>query len=356
MTQSKIDSFVHCKFAYQMQYELKLREQQKVAYDPRDVGNFIHVLLERFFKELSTAFDEGMVIGVDRRREIVDRLVDEYIDNTCGNLDGVSKRMFALFARLRRHGMVFINSICDEFENSDFSPRFFELSISDKKDNAIPPYRVKLSDGSSAYITGQIDRVDTYEVDGNTYFRVVDYKTGSKAFSVEDLERGLNLQMFLYMFSIMENRDEFCRLLGTPSHLVPAGVLYYLARLSPVEYDGVVDYDNIEQDVIDSIERQGMLLDNKDILLAMSKAGNDKVLPRGVTTSSKKNKESAVFSLESLSEIEATINRTIERITVELKSGKADAVPMRDSKDPCSYCKMKVICRNNDKGGVVDNE
>ncbi len=351
LTQSRVDSFVHCSFAYQLDYVLKLNEQRKVSYDPRDVGNFIHALLEEFFTCVRDAAKEGREIEDTETETIVTRLVDAYLEKTMGNTLKVSRRMIALFNRLKRQALVFIHSIYDEFRNSDFKPVLFEVPIVKGDEGGISPFRAKLSDGNEVYIYGQIDRVDTYEKDGDIYFRVVDYKTGSKEFKRDDLEKGLNLQMFLYMFSVMENKEQFCRMADCKGEVIPAGVLYYIARLPKDAYGEIVDPNEVESRVIANIERQGMVLDDGEIIKAMSKAEGDIPLPKGVTSSLKENKEDSVFTLDSLNDIKNTITDTLVRIATGLKSGKADAVPMKDSKNPCEYCRMRVVCRHMKDGG-----
>ncbi|MBQ4561810.1 MAG: PD-(D/E)XK nuclease family protein [Clostridia bacterium] len=355
LTQSRVDSYVHCSFAYQLDYVLNLNEQRRISYDPRDVGNFIHALLEEFFTYVRDTEKQGNEITDQEIEKIVDALVDAYLERTCGDALKISRRMIALFKRLKRQALVFVHSIYDEFKNSDFKPVLFELPIAKGGDGGISPFRAQLSDGSDVYIYGQIDRVDTYEKDGCVYFRVVDYKTGSKAFKREDLEKGLNLQMFLYMFSIMENKESFCNMADCRGELVPAGVLYYIARLPKSDYDELLSAEDVRNIVIKNIERQGMLLDDDDIISSMSKGEEDTALPKGITTGLKTNSEDSLFTLESLDEIKNTITDTLVRIANGLKTGKADADPMRDSRSPCEYCRMRVICRHNKEGGT-DNE
>ncbi len=356
LTQSRVDSYLKCSFAYQLDFVLGLNEQRKVSYNPRDIGNFIHALLEEFFTCMRDAAKEGREIDEAETEKLVTRLIDAYLEKTCGNALKVSRRMMALFKRLKRQSLVFIHSLYDEFRNSDFKPVLFEVSIEKGTDKGISPFRVELSDGSEVYIYGQIDRVDTYEKDGCVYVRVVDYKTGSKKFKREDLEKGLNLQMFLYMFSIMENQDKFCRMAECKGKLVPAGVLYYMAKLPEISYESIVDTETAETDVIGMIERQGMVLDDDEIIKAMSKTEGDIPLPKGVTTGSKANSPDSVYTLETLNDIKDTISDTLSRIATGLKRGKADAEPMqRGRESSCKNCRMRPICRHAKDGGT-DNE
>ncbi len=355
LTQSRVDSYLKCNFAYQLNYVLKLNEQRKVSYDPRDIGNFIHALLEEFFTRVRDASKEGREIDEAETEVIVTTLVDAYLEKTCGNALKVSKRMIALFKRLKRQALVFIHSLYEEFKNSDFKPVLFEVSIEKDSDNGISPFRVELSDGSEVYIYGQIDRVDTYEKDGCVYVRVVDYKTGTKNFKRDDLEKGLNLQMFLYMFSIMENQEKFCSMADCTGKLVPAGVLYYMASLPSISYENIVDAETAERDVINKIARQGMVLDDDEVIKAMSKSEGDVPLPKGVTTAGKANSEDSVFTLKSLNDIKDTISDTLTRIANGLKTGKADAEPMHKGKEcPCNHCRMRPVCRHSKEGGAED--
>ena len=63
------------------------------------------------------------------------------------------------------------------------------------------------TDGTKTLIKGSVDRVDAYKFEGNVYVRVVDYKTGQKDFSPCDLEKGKNLQMFLYLSAIEDTKN-----------------------------------------------------------------------------------------------------------------------------------------------------
>ena len=55
-----------------------------------------------------------------------------------------------------------------------------------------------------------MDRVDVLEQDGQQFVRVVDYKSGAKAFRLADIVNGLNLQMFLYLFNVCATQQSLC--------------------------------------------------------------------------------------------------------------------------------------------------
>ena len=74
-------------------------------------------------------------------------------------------------------------------------------------------------------IGGKVDRVDGWVKDGKLYLRVVDYKSGKKAFDLAAVRMGLDIQMLLYLFALeKEGKQRFGR------DIEPAGVLYLPAR------------------------------------------------------------------------------------------------------------------------------
>ena len=66
---------------------------------------------------------------------------------------------------------------------------------------------MELTDGAghTIRVIGTVDRVDAMELGGNTYLRVVDYKTGSKKFDLREVWHGLDCQMLLYLFTLVQN-------------------------------------------------------------------------------------------------------------------------------------------------------
>jgi ATP-dependent helicase/nuclease subunit B len=206
-----------------------------------------------------------------------------------------------------------------------------------------------LSNGLRVSFSGIIDRVDLLKKDGEILVRVVDYKTGTKQFSLDDVSHGINMQMLLYLFTLCRNRDnDFTRSLGLSSdqNPSPAGIVYLSANIPVVEAEDYDDEEGILNTAADSLDRSGLLLSDEAVLHAM----NDELSPKFLA-GIKKNKDGeligkALTDNEGFSKIYEDIRAVIERITTELCEGKADADPLTyNGKDPCSYCNMKPICR-----------
>ena len=358
MTQSRLESFALCRFKYYCRYVLKLGEDTRPGFTAVNIGNFVHRILERFTVRIIG--DDGRVrtdMTEDEIAQLADEVIREYIEEVCyGELDK-SNRLTHLFMRLRRNVLVFVRSLIEEFSQSDFVPAFFELQITNSNPDSPPPISFPLPDGTDMQIYGVADRVDTYKKDGNVYIRVVDYKTGTKDFSLSDIASGLNLQLLLYLFAIWKcPTGNFTEKLNSIAEnqaanendgILPAGILYFSAKSPEVSIDSpLADEGDLDALVSKKMARKGLLLDDPDILTAMEKNLGGMYIPVKASSGGALRKSNSLASLEKFGSIFTDVSKTIERIGGEMKKGRADADPFETkAESPCQYCSMKPVCR-----------
>ena len=103
--------------------------------------------------------------------------------------------------------MVIVENVLDELEHSDFRPVAFELGFGGKN-GQLPAVTVTAGD-TTLSVTGKVDRVDGWLKNGKLYLRVVDYKTGKKAFDLADVRYGLGIQMLLYLFALQRYGGDY---------------------------------------------------------------------------------------------------------------------------------------------------
>lgn len=164
----------------------------------------------------------------------------------------------------------------DEFMNSDFEAKAFELSIGDGSENEeVKSKTYHLSDGGTIRIKGSIDRVDTYTENGIQYVRVVDYKSGTKDFVLSDILHGLNLQMFVYLFTLCESDNELSG--------VEAGVLYMHAARKV--YNTERNVKNFNKSDNDEFRMKGIVLNDESHSIAehMDRELSNKYIPVSVS-------------------------------------------------------------------------
>lgn len=346
---SRFESYVSCPFQYYCTYVLALREKKQATFRASHMGTFIHYILEHLLRSAITEREDGSFPDDEELIRMTEQTVEDYIERICPRELRSSRRLGHLYTRLKRLSLLMVRNIVEEFSHSAFRPAFFELKTNGRDGNPSPMEFV-LEDGCRVSFSGIIDRVDLLKRDGQVFVRVVDYKTGSKVFSLDDVAHGINVQMLLYLFTLCRNRDTFfSERVGLPPDegLTPAGVVYLSANVPVIQAE---DYDS-EEEVLkkagDSLKRSGLLLHDTDILRAM----NDELSP-GFLAGIKQSKKDGSLSGDALctedgfTQLYQQIEDTVKRITARMRDGQADAAPLTyGGKDPCAYCNMKPICR-----------
>ena len=356
LSQSKLERFVKCPFSFYCEYVLSLRTAPSSEFGAADSGNFIHRVLECFFRAAIEGGSHTALPAFSRKE--IERIADETIASYEKEIlppsltSELSKedagRLAHLYKRLRALSVMMIENILEEFSESDFVPRFFELKIGGA--DAPAPLVFTLKDGSTLTLPGIIDRVDLCKKDGKLYIRIVDYKTGSKEFSLADLSCGINTQMLIYLFTLAHAKEFFQKLTGEADPtVVPAGALYHSSALSAVELDTYPDSGGIDvrSEAEKGFRRSGVLPAEDDLLHAMHHSLSNAFLPGVAARRSAGSSTSAAYvPLSDFKNLESTVKDTVCRIANTMRDGHADADPfVYKGKDPCTYCSMRAICR-----------
>ena len=231
-----------------------------------------------------------------------------------------------------------------EFAESEFTPRFFELKI--RKGGGSPaPVSFKTDEGDEIFIYGTLDRADVYERDGKVYLRVVDYKTGSKDFSPTDLSEGRNLQMFLYLKSLIDTEDKgFRESIGLTDgeRAIPAGVIYVRTSVDDVKLatpDEAAEATALARSQV----RSGMVIDDDEIIRAMG----TRFTPVGTPDGEINPKAASLrYDEEGWDNLIKTVESSVISVAKGIKSGKLTAAPaLTGKRSSCEFCDYKPICR-----------
>ena len=347
LSQSRLESFVLCPFRYYCDYVLGLRESGRADFSYSAVGTFIHYVMENFMRR--AIGENGFAPELDDQAasRLADEIIETYSKRLIPSDDERHSRMTFLISKLRRIALVLIYNIMDEFRHSLFRPSFFELNM-DGSDPALSAAKFGTGDGDSIRLSGVIDRVDLFRRGDDVYVRVIDYKTGSKEYSPEDVAEGIGLQLLLYLFALCNsNDDKFRRAVGCgeSGKILPAGAMYLSANLPVITVDEAISPDEIRRRAVEQLKRSGPLLNDEDVLLAM----NDTLDPNFLGTA--KNARSAAkehkLSLEGFEALCDEIENTLGSIRDQMKSGNASATPRkRKGSSPCDFCSYSAVCRS----------
>lgn len=317
---SQMESYYKCCFAHFCKYGLGLVPKKKTEVNASNSGTAVHDVLEKLLSKYSA--DEISKLSDDALNNEIEGLFDGFIKNNLGE-KGVNERGKYSIKRLKTTVLPVIKYIVSELAYSGFAPSDFELSI--KKGEGIEPYVVKTPNGNSVGIKGIIDRVDIKEKDGKTYVRIVDYKTGSKVFDKNDIEYGINLQMFMYLFSIWENGQK-----KYGEQIIPNGVLYMPAKRQDVEAKGGKATEATDKKKSELYRMMGMVLEDENT----SKQDDKRFL-------------SASYSdIDGFKTVKEKTEQLLCDMTDSLRIGNLSINPLYVGNDNlgCEYCDFKAVC------------
>ncbi len=343
LTQTKIDTYVNCPLSYFLGFDIGISEVERAEFDARNIGTFIHAILESFFVELT---DSGLTvtdITAEEKSEMVRRAAEKYIaQKTVGNT--LTKRVGVMIDRIHKAALPIVDGVCDELAGSSYIPRFFELRIKGDDDSLPSPVSFEDENGKAVQIRGIIDRVDVYQSGKDAYVRVIDYKTGKKTFSPSDIDEGRNLQMFLYLKAIADtDKEEFRKRLGVRDggRIIPAGVIYIKPDMNDITLQKD-DTDAEREAIFKAQKRSGMILDNAESIAAMHPSYIPvKYKKNGVPTAQTANN---LYTEAGWKELNDKIERQVLEISKRMADGDISATAERNAK-VCEYCKFKSICR-----------
>ena len=340
LSASRIDKLASCRFAYFLQYGLKAKPRQPAAFNPPEMGTFLHFVLENVAREIS---ETGGFAAAEPKQvdALCDKYVSQYIRDTLNDFREKSPRFVYLFRRLIKSVRAVVGDMAAELKKSDFVPLDFELNFGDR--DAFPP--VKLGEGDDALVlTGVADRVDGWLHDGRLYLRVVDYKTGKKSFSLSDVWYGLGMQMLLYLFALQRSGQARYQ-----QEIVPAGVLYVPARDVLLSASAALPPEQIIAQKAKEKRRSGLLLSDDAMLRAMERGETPEYLPVSIRGGAYGG--DALASAEQLGILSRHIDATLRDMAKELRAGSVAADPWYRSQTDtaCSLCDYAGACHFDDE-------
>ncbi len=350
MSSSSFEKYAKCPFDYFCSKVLGLRESVDSTFKANNMGSFVHYILEVLIKEAIPSDPSKPILSDEEIIERSTRAVEEYLNKICPPSVIRSSRQQHLYKRLTDLSVLLVKNTVKEFSQSQFRPAFFELRA-DGRDANPSSLVFTLDDGSRLSFTGIIDRVDLYKKDDKVYIRIVDYKTGTKDFSLEDIDRGINLQMLIYLFTLCRNRSpQFRRALGLTNEkdALPAGVIYLSTAIPTIEADDYSSTDEVLRAAEDKLSRTGILLNDEEVLRAMNENLDSRFIAGIKMNKSNCLEGKAMTDSDGFAQIFEKLSDTVKKIAGELRGGKADASPLNyKAQSPCDYCKSKPICRKS---------
>jgi len=307
---TQLETYAKCPYKYFAERVLNLStiEEPSEELEALELGSLLHVILYEFYTSLE---EKGITLKSCNDAEFKEakKLLFAIAEKRFSEIHTGSVFSFYEKEKLLGFNNKKENSLLYKFlleeRNSDdgFIPEYFELSFGNISDDNLPASEFEIDDVN---LRGKIDRVDINQ-DRDT-IKIIDYKLGGTKPSSSDLQRGLSLQLPLYLFaakeliSAQQNKD-----------LQPFGTEIYSLKYSSKDF------------------------------------GKKLVGGRNV-----KNKETDEFYEKRKNESEQMIETCLESIkkyVTAISNGVFHLSDLEDrEKKVCNYCNFKSICRISEAG------
>ncbi|MGI6151560.1 MAG: PD-(D/E)XK nuclease family protein [Christensenellales bacterium] len=323
-TVTRLEAFNRCPFAYLVDYGLRPDEKKEFDEHFSDEGSYLHDAFCAFFKairEEGTSFAE---LSDEQALTLLCGILDELEKTHNNGWFFASSENMHTAALLRRAAQRSVLAMLAQIRSGRFFPLLEEAELG--KD--LPAVKIRLPDGTFAELVGRIDRLDAYQGKNAVYVRVIDYKTGDKAFSLDELVAGVQLQLPLYLRAATK--------IG-----LPAGMFYLRVA------DHVLDAEK-ESDGLKRYKLRGVLLCDEEVARAMDdrSTGWSDIIPVQFTKDGLSKKNSAVLSAEGMEETLQTAEHVAAATIARILSGECGANPYgAKGVCACDYCDYASICR-----------
>ncbi len=342
LSPTRVEDFYQCRFRYFCRYGMRAMPPKQADLNALEFGKVLHDIMQR---QLPSYVEEGVrQITRARAEEDAARCIRQYVGECMGGLEQKPARFLYLLSRMERFGGQLLWQVVQELRQSRFVPVDYELPLTvGGEPGSVLAEVLTLPDGGRVCVVGTVDRVDVYRDGDTSYVRVVDYKTGSKEFRLQEVVEGLNLQMLIYMGTLWQN--------GGPRYgtVTPAGMLYLPSKLPVVEAEAHADAAELAREQLRCMRMKGLLLDNPAVLEAMEADVAGVFIPAKQTGKGTLTAQSSVASLRQLGLLKQRTEELLREMASALREGEIAAVPTETGgRTACQYCDYRAVCGYED--------
>lgn len=199
---SALEQMAGCRFAHFAARVLRLGEREELEVGAREQGTWTHALLAEFHRSLAREGRTWHGLGVEEGRERVRRLAERMRCEP--EVSGGGPAVEHALRRAERQVSDWVEHWLQVLGRWPGEPEWVEARFGGM--GSWPAVELGLPEGGWMRIVGQVDRVDllTSPSGAGGAAWVVDYKRGLRQLRVEQVERGFELQLPLYLKAVVE--------------------------------------------------------------------------------------------------------------------------------------------------------
>ena len=323
---SRMEIFYSCPYAHFLQCGLNLKDRKTSEVQAFTIGNLYHRMLELFFRKLMRRKDMEEAFG-EKLEEILNEVLEELWQDPEFSLFLSGGRNEYLRMKLQKNGRRILWALGKQLLGGDFRPKAVEEEFKMEEEGL--------------QLRGRIDRVDEYlSEDRKTLFlKVIDYKSGKKAFSLKNLFAGLDLQLPLYMDYVLQREKEK----NSNREVLPSALFYFTMENPVIPYDKDSDPD---KERLKAFKPSGLVNLSEESLSHLEKREGESLLLPVQCKNGEVEEKGAAVSSEKLKALLEFAKQEMLEGAKRIKEGEKGISPIRKEGDitSCSYCPYHSIC------------
>ena len=316
---TRLERYAACAFAHFLQYGLKVTERAEFEFRAMDMGNVMHMALERFAVEVRKEGLDWAELTEEERNQLIDSCLDQVSADYGNTVLKSSARNEYMIERTRRILRRTVWALQEQLKHGDFRPEGFEVIFGG----------------------GRIDRVDIMEEaeKNRVYVKVIDYKTGNTSFDLLALYHGLQLQLMIYLDGALQVEQKKY----PDKEIVPAGVFYYNVKDPMIQEKIHADVESVSDQMLKKLKMNGLVQADDDVSFRIDNTLSS--IPVSVNKDGSFSRRSSVASRKQFDALGAYVRQKIYDIRESILDGNAAVEPYElGKKNACTYCPYSTVC------------
>ena len=338
---SRLEKYAECPFSYFVQYGLKAKNRKVYEFTPPDLGSFVHEMLDSFTNKVR---DEGILwseLDNEKCKDIVSNIIDKKLNGESNSILNSTKKFKYLAQRFKRVISKSVSVIANQIGKGEFE--VFKTEFNFGSYSSGEAITLDLESNEKIYLQGRIDRIDTLDLDGETYIRIIDYKTGAKKFDLNELYYGLQMQLLVYLDALIKNSKYIL-----DKQVRPGAVLYFKIDDPIIKGKKEMTTEEVQEEVLDALKMKGLILKDARVVKAMDKDidGYSLVIPAAFKTDGDFKANSDVVTEDEFTLLREYVNKKMIELCEDMLSGDVKIQPTKHSnRTHCEYCDFSAICQ-----------
>ena len=303
LSYTSLNSYNECAFKYYIKYVLKLDKYEDTF--AAFIGSLYHNILELYQK---TNFD----FETEYRKYLEKRELT------------LKEKM--LLIRIKKDLIHLIESLKQQQLLTGYDETLFEKKV-----------EVELDKKVSVIFTGTIDKIMYYKKIEDTYFTLVDYKTGFIDTHIEPMKYGLHMQLPVYLYLI-----HYSKVFANP---IFTGIYYQNIMFNYPTWTGKKDSEQIYKE---NLMLQGYSTEDTSVLARFDSTFEKSEYIKSMSYTEEKGfgTYAKTISDETLYDLVQYTKNHISKKTDEILASKFDINPKvyAGKNIACEFCKFKDLC------------